>query len=71
LLPELKAVGCDAAQGYGIGRPLASDAATRWLLDFTGLTTPARPPEQLRVPALAAAASPRPPAADRAIGLVA
>src|SRR6202034_1852199 len=24
LLPELKAMGCDAAQGYGIGRPLAA-----------------------------------------------
>jgi EAL domain-containing protein (putative c-di-GMP-specific phosphodiesterase class I) len=71
LLRELKAVGCDAVQGYGIGRPLASDAATRWLLDFKGLTTPADPPQELRVPAVPSAAYRRPDAAERAIGLVA
>jgi len=32
LLPQLEALGCDAAQGYAISRPLPSDEATRWLL---------------------------------------
>ncbi|HEY1711600.1 MAG TPA: EAL domain-containing protein [Solirubrobacteraceae bacterium] len=34
MLPELEALGCDAAQGYAISHPLASQDATRWLLDF-------------------------------------
>jgi hypothetical protein len=40
LLPELKAAGCDAAQGYGISKPLPSAEITRWLLDFTDLPLP-------------------------------
>jgi diguanylate cyclase (GGDEF)-like protein len=35
LLPELRLAGCDAAQGYGISRPLPSLNITRWLLDFS------------------------------------
>jgi diguanylate cyclase (GGDEF)-like protein len=31
LLPTLEALGCDAAQGYAISRPLAGEDATRWL----------------------------------------
>jgi diguanylate cyclase (GGDEF)-like protein len=38
LLPELKALGCDAVQGYEISRPLAADDATRWLTDHNQLT---------------------------------
>jgi diguanylate cyclase (GGDEF)-like protein len=34
MLPELEALGCDAAQGYAISHPLAGPDATRWLLDF-------------------------------------
>ncbi|HTU98277.1 MAG TPA: EAL domain-containing protein [Solirubrobacteraceae bacterium] len=34
MLPELEALGCDAAQGYAISHPLAGQDATRWLLDF-------------------------------------
>jgi diguanylate cyclase (GGDEF)-like protein len=34
MLPELEALGCDAAQGYAISHPLAGADATRWLLDF-------------------------------------
>ncbi len=36
MLPELEALGCDAAQGYAISHPLAGPDATRWLLDFRG-----------------------------------
>ncbi|MGA2924799.1 MAG: EAL domain-containing protein [Solirubrobacteraceae bacterium] len=32
LLPELRALGCDAVQGYTVSRPLAGPDATRWLL---------------------------------------
>jgi diguanylate cyclase (GGDEF)-like protein len=32
MLPELEALGCDAAQGYAISRPLNGADATRWLL---------------------------------------
>jgi predicted signal transduction protein with EAL and GGDEF domain len=32
LLVQLKNLGCDMAQGYGISRPLPSEDATRWLL---------------------------------------
>jgi EAL domain-containing protein (putative c-di-GMP-specific phosphodiesterase class I) len=32
LLPKLEALGCHAAQGYAISRPLPSQDATRWLL---------------------------------------
>ena len=32
MLPELEALGCDAAQGYAISRPLDGADATRWLL---------------------------------------
>jgi diguanylate cyclase (GGDEF)-like protein len=34
LLPELEALGCDAAQGFAISHPLAGPDATRWLLEF-------------------------------------
>jgi diguanylate cyclase (GGDEF)-like protein len=34
MLPELEALGCDAAQGYAISHPLAGADATRWMLDF-------------------------------------
>ncbi|MGA2924479.1 MAG: EAL domain-containing protein [Solirubrobacteraceae bacterium] len=33
LLAELRALGCDVAQGYGISRPIPGADATRWLLD--------------------------------------
>jgi diguanylate cyclase (GGDEF)-like protein len=36
MLPELEALGCDAAQGYAISHPLAAPDATRWMLDFRG-----------------------------------
>lgn len=32
LLAQLRSLGCDMAQGYGISRPLPSEDATRWLL---------------------------------------
>ena len=32
LLDELQVLGCDAAQGYAISRPLTSEYATKWLL---------------------------------------
>jgi diguanylate cyclase (GGDEF)-like protein len=34
MLPELEALGCDAAQGYAISHPLAAPDVTRWMLDF-------------------------------------
>jgi diguanylate cyclase (GGDEF)-like protein len=34
MLPELEALGCDAAQGYAISHPLAGPDVTRWMLDF-------------------------------------
>jgi EAL domain-containing protein (putative c-di-GMP-specific phosphodiesterase class I) len=34
MLTVLRALGCDAAQGYAIGRPMPAAEATRWLLDF-------------------------------------
>jgi diguanylate cyclase (GGDEF)-like protein len=36
LLPDLEALGCDAAQGYAICRPLDGDGATRWLESRAG-----------------------------------
>jgi diguanylate cyclase (GGDEF)-like protein len=36
LLAELRALGCDAAQGFAISHPLPSAEATRWLLDRHG-----------------------------------
>ena len=39
MLPELEALGCDAAQGYAISHPLAGPDATRWLLDFRGMAS--------------------------------
>ena len=30
-LPQLRELGCDSVQGYGISRPLSPDMATRWL----------------------------------------
>ena len=39
LLPELEALGCDAAQGYAIGRPLDGRRATHWLESRTGADT--------------------------------
>ncbi len=40
LLPQLRALGCDAVQGYAISRPIPAPEATRWLLDAQ-LTAPA------------------------------
>jgi diguanylate cyclase len=40
MLPELEALGCDAAQGYAITHPLAGVDVTRWMLDFRS-TSPA------------------------------
>ena len=37
MLPELEALGCDAAQGFAISHPLAGADATRWLLDFRNI----------------------------------
>jgi diguanylate cyclase (GGDEF)-like protein len=34
LLPELKALGCDAAQGFAISRPLPGPELTQWLTEF-------------------------------------
>ncbi|MGZ4243299.1 MAG: putative bifunctional diguanylate cyclase/phosphodiesterase [Solirubrobacteraceae bacterium] len=42
MLPELEALGCDAAQGYAISHPLAGPDATRWLLDFRATSGPER-----------------------------
>ncbi|HWF73167.1 MAG TPA: EAL domain-containing protein [Solirubrobacteraceae bacterium] len=36
LLPHLETLGCDAAQGYAICRPLEGEEATRWLESRTG-----------------------------------
>jgi EAL domain-containing protein (putative c-di-GMP-specific phosphodiesterase class I) len=33
LLPDLEALGCDAVQGFGIGRPMPGGAATEWLIN--------------------------------------
>jgi diguanylate cyclase (GGDEF)-like protein len=60
LLPELKAMGCDAAQGYGIGRPLASADATRWLLDFKGPALRSATRQIHRVKSFAPAPAPAP-----------
>ena len=40
ILPELEALGCDAAQGYAISHPLAGADATRWLLDLRAESEP-------------------------------
>ncbi len=40
LLPELSALGCDAAQGFGIGRPASGADLTAWLLNFDGVIPP-------------------------------
>jgi diguanylate cyclase (GGDEF)-like protein len=42
ILPELEALGCDAAQGYAISHPLAGPDATRWLMDFRATAGPMR-----------------------------
>jgi diguanylate cyclase (GGDEF)-like protein len=39
MLPDLEALGCDAAQGYAISHPLAGEDATRWLLDFRSMAS--------------------------------
>ena len=39
MLPELEALGCDAAQGYAISHPLEGPDATRWLLDFRSMAS--------------------------------
>jgi diguanylate cyclase (GGDEF)-like protein len=39
MLPDLEALGCDAAQGYAISHPLAGPEATRWLLDFRSIAS--------------------------------
>jgi diguanylate cyclase (GGDEF)-like protein len=51
MLPELEALGCDAAQGYAISHPLAGPDATRWLLDFR--STSAVDPTPTHAPARA------------------
>ncbi|HEY1568351.1 MAG TPA: EAL domain-containing protein [Solirubrobacteraceae bacterium] len=51
MLPELEALGCDAAQGYAISHPLAGPDATRWLLDFR--STSAVDPAPTHAPARA------------------
>jgi EAL domain-containing protein (putative c-di-GMP-specific phosphodiesterase class I) len=42
IIPELEALGCDAAQGYAISHPLAGPDATRWLDDFRATADPER-----------------------------
>jgi diguanylate cyclase (GGDEF)-like protein len=42
LLADLQALGCDAAQGYVIGRPLDGQRATRWLESHAGVGMTAR-----------------------------
>jgi len=37
LLSRLKSLGCDAAQGYAISRPLKAEDLTRWLLESQGI----------------------------------
>jgi len=37
LLGQLRALGCDAAQGYAISHPLTAENATEWLLETRGL----------------------------------
>jgi diguanylate cyclase (GGDEF)-like protein len=37
ILPELEALGCDAAQGFAISHPLAGAELTRWLLEFRSM----------------------------------
>ena len=36
MLSELEALGCDAAQGYAIGKPMPADEATHWLVTSLG-----------------------------------
>jgi diguanylate cyclase (GGDEF)-like protein len=54
MLPQLEALGCDAAQGYAISRPLAGEDATRWLID-------AKRPELSPAPGAGAGESADPP----------
>jgi len=43
LRPQLQALGCDAAQGFAISRPLPDFEATRWLAGAQQFTTADRP----------------------------
>jgi diguanylate cyclase (GGDEF)-like protein len=40
LLAELRKLGCDVSQGFAISRPLATDAATRWLMSSRDSLSP-------------------------------
>jgi EAL domain-containing protein (putative c-di-GMP-specific phosphodiesterase class I) len=53
LLGELRSLGCDAAQGYAISRPMPAATATRWLRRCAPATAPAVPalPEAAMEPA--------------------
>jgi len=42
VLPELRSLGCDAVQGYGISRPMPADDATTWLGSRIGPLAPVR-----------------------------
>jgi diguanylate cyclase (GGDEF)-like protein len=50
LLPQLEALGCDAAQGYAISRPLAGEDATRWLIE-SSLSAADQPDRRVRAAA--------------------
>jgi diguanylate cyclase (GGDEF)-like protein len=56
MLPELEALGCDAAQGYAISHPLAGPDATRWMLDFRSTSGVERAVPGPPVPAIGQAA---------------
>lgn len=38
IVSELREMGCDAAQGFELARPMSSDQATRWLVQRAGQT---------------------------------
>jgi diguanylate cyclase (GGDEF)-like protein len=56
MLPELEALGCDAAQGYAISHPLAGPDVTRWMLDFRSTSGVERAVAASPVPAIGQAA---------------
>lgn len=43
IVSELREMGCDAAQGFELARPMASDQATRWLVQRAGQTAAVEP----------------------------